>query len=1128
MSIESKVKLSGFRLQRLEVLNWGTFDNQVWSLELNGHNCLLTGDIGSGKSTLVDAITTLLVPSQKLTYNKAAGAMQKERNLRSYVLGYYKSERSELGPSAKPVALRDAKQYSVILGVFHNAQSQQTVSLAQVFYIKDTVQLPERLFIGATRDLKIKREFANFGDNIHALSKQLSQVQCELLPNFKQYSAWFRRRLGINNAQALDLFQQTVSMKAVGNLTNFVREHMLEPFLVEERIKALIDHFDDLNRAHEAVLKARQQIEYLQPLIADCNKHQKSSDEVETLRHCRDALATYFAKLKLQLLEQRLVKLTTELAKQEANRHRLSTKHNAEQLAQQELRQQINDNGGDRIARLQSEIKQQESLRIQRQKKAERYQELITNLQLPVATNSDEFISQQQTLKQKIELLHKQLANSNNILREQEFNFRRYKEQYENLQENIAHLKQRHSNIEQAQIEIRHGLCTSLGLDETELPFIGELLQVVDSESKWQGIIERLMRNFGLSMLVDEVNYKQVTKWVNDTKLRGRLVYYRVHSNHTYKHPEILTNSLVHKLAIKPQSTFYDWLNNEIRHRFDFACCDTIIQFQREKRAITCQGQIKYSGDRHEKDDRYSLNDRSRFVLGWDNQAKIDVLTKQAEDIAIQMAELATAINKSLDSNKKLEATITAISKLEEYQDFTELNWQVVSHQISELQAKLRQLETASDLLKTLTAQLRTMEAENQKTLQQLDAAKVTHAKTEQKIEDLHKVKQHTEIVVNSVETKQHQPYFNQLETLSSPILASSRLTLDSIDTRQQEVRKILQEKIDTGVRKLSRLQEKIINAMTRYKNSYPLDTKDVDASLAASYEYNAMLTALQKDDLPRFEIQFKELLNENTIREVANFQSQLYRERDEIKARIAQINDSLTQVDYNPNRYISLEAKTTIDVDVKEFQHELRACTEGSLSTEQNNQYSETKFLQVKEIIARFRGREGLTEQDKRWTNKVTDVRNWFNFSASERWREDDSEHEHYSDSGGKSGGQKEKLAYTILAASLAYQFGLEWNNQNSKSFRFVVIDEAFGRGSDESAEYGLQLFSKLNLQLLVVTPLQKIHIIEPYVAHVGFIDNAEGKRSRIRNLTINEYQQHKLDMRNNSYATLVTDQQS
>ena len=59
--------LSGFRLKRLEVLNWGTFDGRVWTMQLEGRNGLLTGDIGSGKSTLVDAITTLLVPAQRVS-----------------------------------------------------------------------------------------------------------------------------------------------------------------------------------------------------------------------------------------------------------------------------------------------------------------------------------------------------------------------------------------------------------------------------------------------------------------------------------------------------------------------------------------------------------------------------------------------------------------------------------------------------------------------------------------------------------------------------------------------------------------------------------------------------------------------------------------------------------------------------------------------------------------------------------------------------------------------------------------------------------------------------------------------------------------------------------------------------
>jgi uncharacterized protein YPO0396 len=330
---------------------------------------------------------------------------------------------------------------------------------------------------------------------------------------------------------------------------------------------------------------------------------------------------------------------------------------------------------------------------------------------------------------------------------------------------------------------------------------------------------------------------------------------------------------------------------------------------------------------------------------------------------------------------------------------------------------------------------------------------------------------------------------------------------VESCDNRHSEMREWLQARIDNGEKKIARLRDRIIDAMRSYKNAWPLETSEVDVSIEAAAEYRAMLEALRVDDLPRFESKFKTLLNENTIREVAGFQAQLNREREDIRERIDTINRSLRGIDYNPNRYICLLAERAQETEISGFREDLRACTEGTLTGSEDQQYSEVKFLQVKAIIDRFRGREGHGEADARWTRKVTDVRNWFVFSASERWREDDSEYEHYTDSGGKSGGQKEKLAYTVLAASLAYQFGLEWGEQRSRSFRFVVIDEAFGRGSDESARYGLELFKRLNLQLLIVTPLQKIHVIEPFVASVGFVHSEDGRHAMMRSLSIEEY---------------------
>lgn len=65
LEMSAGAERAGFRLHHFEVLNWGTFNERVWRLHPGGDNILLTGDIGSGKSTLVDALTTLLVPAQK-------------------------------------------------------------------------------------------------------------------------------------------------------------------------------------------------------------------------------------------------------------------------------------------------------------------------------------------------------------------------------------------------------------------------------------------------------------------------------------------------------------------------------------------------------------------------------------------------------------------------------------------------------------------------------------------------------------------------------------------------------------------------------------------------------------------------------------------------------------------------------------------------------------------------------------------------------------------------------------------------------------------------------------------------------------------------------------------------------
>jgi uncharacterized protein YPO0396 len=1099
---------AGFRLHRFEVYNWGTFHERVWRMHPGGDNMLLTGDIGSGKSTLVDALTTLLVPANKISYNKAAGAESRERSLRTYVLGHYKSERGDTGMTARAVPLRDHHSYSVLLGEFRNEGFDQSVTLAQVFWLKDPRGQPERFYVVADTSLSIAEHFAGFGADITQLRKRLRGIAgVTLFDTFALYGAEFRRRFGIASEQAMDLFNQTVSMKSVGNLTEFVREHMLEPFPVQPRIDALIAHFDDLNRAHEAVLKAQAQIGALLPLAADCDRHGALVHSVDELRGCRDALRPWFASLKTALLDKRIGQLEADQQRAGSRRAQLLEQRRSQRQTRDELTAAIFANGGNRIEQIRLEIARLDAIRLEKARRADQYTSIATAVGLPGALDADSFSANRRAIGQGQADCVRQRDERSNRLTEAGVTVRELRRMHGELTGELDSLRQRRSNIPLRMLMVRAALCEALAIPVDKLPFAGELIQVRAEALAWEGAAERLLHGFGLSLLVPEAYYAQVAAWADRTHLGARLVYYRVRPDVPAERLVAHPDSLTRKLAIEPDSPFYAWIEAELARRFDYACCDSIDQFRRERRAITPNGQVKSGGERHEKDDRHKIDDRTGFVLGWTNEAKIAALAKQERDLATRIHAHALQIRTLKDDIDEWNKLHGLWQQLTVYADFSELDWKSPVAAINLLEREQQDLAASSDLLRTLQAQLSELDAALADTEARHDAAAATEATVIEKLSSARYLRQECSLLAAGLDEASLAMLAPRLDTLRGEALGEHVLSVESSDNRERDMREFVQARIDAESKKIDRLRDAIISAMQNYTTTWPLDAREVDVNIDAAAEFRRMLQVLQADDLPRFASRFKQLLNENTIREIAGFQSQLKRERETIRERIDTINTSLHAIDYNPNRYIALEAEPSLDADLRDFQHDLRSCTEGALTGSPDEEYTETKFLQVRRIIERFRGREGSAEMDKRWTRKVTDVRNWFVFSASERWREDGREHEHYSDAGGKSGGQKEKLAYTVLAASLAYQFGLEWGAPRSRSFRFVVIDEAFGRGSDESARYGLELFRRMNLQLLIVTPLQKIHIIEPYVAGLGFVHSEEGRVSMLRYLSIEEF---------------------
>jgi len=1101
--------LSGYRLARLELYNWGTFNDKVWALESNGENTLLTGDIGSGKSSIVDAVTTLLLPSQKISYNKAAGAEARERSLRSYVLGYFKTERNEVTGATKPVALRDGTSFSVILGVFRNEGYEQTVTLAQVFYysrVADSGQ-PERFYVTADSMLSVKQHLSGFGADVATLRKRLRAADgVRLHDSFPEYGKDFRRKLGIESEQAMELFHQTVSMKSVGNLTDFVREHMLEPFDAAQAVTDIIAHFEDLTKAHEAVQRAKAQLTALEPLLKDCAAHDKVRDEILTLTAQREALRYYFADVKASLTAADISGINDGRALLKVQWDGLDTTKRDLIKRRSRLDVEMAGHGGNRLGEIDRQLEESERRCKDRMSRAERFAEGLVKAGLDPVETAENFAVRRRQIDETGEAATRDHATHQNALTDAGVRRKELDTESAELNSELRSLQQRKNNIPRQQLELRGLLCQELRIDEESLPFAGELIKVADSESAWEGAAERVLHGFALSMLVPDQQYSAVSDWIDAHHLRQRVVYYRVPVLARVTLPVYPAGSLATKLEVK-DSPFADWIALELDRRADHACVPSMTEFRRAAKAITQAGQIKEKGGRHEKDDRNRIDDRSRYVLGWTNEAKIQALLRRAQQlvaeidkVAAEQQQLKAAMDAAYDRGKVLAA-------LAETRDFAEIDWRSEVNRAERLKDEKRELEAASAELKRLGEELEDVKRELAdvegalRTVDQQDGA------LEGRLKAAEKVLAEVHAVLAEPGCTAARALFEGVAAVLGGAEQARPAEASACDRAENKAMGLIAELSEKRGNRLNSLSNRIVVAMKGFRQQYPVETSELNDSVESADGYRELHKRLVEDDLPRFTGQFKNYLNQNTIRDIAGFQSRLNKQSELIKQRIDTINKSLVGVDYNPDRYIRLETIKSPHVDIKEFRADLLACTEDAVSGADSDSYSEQKFLQVSRIIERFRGREGLTEADRKWTKFVTDVRNWYTFGASERYRADDIEHEHYADSGGKSGGQKEKLAYTILAASLAYQFKLEWGAARSKTFRFAVIDEAFGRGSDESTTFALELFGRLGLQLLIVTPLQKIHVIEPHVLAVGFVENPNDNDSHLQTMTIEQF---------------------
>lgn len=1120
---------AGFRLQYMEVFNWGTFDKNVFRINPQGNNSLLTGANASGKSTYIDALLTLMVPAKKdRFYNQSSGVEKKgDRTEETYVLGHYGNIQEEGKTSSSTQKLRTTNDYSVILAHFENTDQKQ-ITLFQVRWFSNNEL--RRQFGIAHVPLEVKKDFADF-DSKGLWKRRLDKMynanankkKIEFLDGPTAYAERMANLFGMRSVKALSLFNQVVGVKVLEDLDEFIRTNMLEEQDAEAEFIQLKESFLTLMDAKTNIEKAKEQIKQLTPINEIAITLTNIKTDLFRLEKSKETAVYWFAKKAVELGEKELEKCKEELQQLEEELSDLREKE--DKLKQEERTISIaieKDEVGNKIKDLEKEIKQLEKSKKLRSDKLDDYNKIAQSIELNTSPSEETFNENREKSKELKQTTQQKIDDESENLRGLKNNADDLEKSTNELVKTIQTLQANKNNIAGRVAEIREELIEHIGATKEEIPFIGELIKVKDDEQNWESSIEKVLHNFALRLIVPPKYYSQVNQYVNSNNLKGRIRYDKYEEQDylkNFQRKDIGKKSLVNKIDIKPKTVYADWIENYLEAQFNFTCVDSLSEFeQHSEMAITQNGLIKFKRGKHEKDDRPHISKKENYVLGWDNKEKIAGLRKELNNLQNQQTENKKAITSKNTEIKKLgvfrDECHNLYSKFEKYDD---INWQSYAQEIQGKEKLKSDLEKTNDRVKKLQEQLEKV----QKDLKQLSEVDIFNKgqdifNKKKDIEDVEKgisENKNTIQITGIVDVAEFEKNNSEILDVDYPNVKLIQTNFQRELSKQETDLKNQKQQKESEVRiKINAFKQPTENITAQFKdwrsdvNALPDST-----NLDLISEYQTFLQKLEKDNLPKFEKKFNDYLQETITNKVGDFRMFFENWSDSIKDNIKHLNDSLKEIDFknNPKTYIQLVAPNKINNEVKEFRSLL-----------------EKAIPNIREVDASIDGRKNhfynhieplITKLDKEeWRKKVMDVRSWFNYKAEEFYKETNQKFKTYEAMGQLSGGEKAQLTYTILGSAIAYQFGLTKEGLQSNSFRFIAIDEAFKAQDEDKARYLITLCKQLHLQLLVVTPSDNIHIVENDISFVHFVERKEEKHSWLYDMPIEQFKEEKANYLN------------
>lgn len=1044
-------------LTDIELYNWGGFNGRH-KASIDPEGTAIVGATGSGKTTLIDALMTLLCANPR--YNLAStGGHESDRDLGSYVRGV--SGPGDGGSEQNHIA-RKGRTVTGIAARFENAEHSLRIGAVLWFDGSGASAADmKKLWLYAddpeqTLDHWLEVQHDGGMRALRQMDKQ--QTGIWTYPSKKAYLARLRDRFDVGE-NAFTLLNRAAGLKQLNSIDEIFRELVLDDESAFERALEVANSFDDLTDIREELEIAREQQRKLLPVAKFWKEFEKVTTDLEHQRTLRHVLPVWYAEQAATLWRATLARTTESLD---------TARHKASQLEGDRDRQRdISDAhreaylgaGGTNIEQLELRIRDNQHERERRQQDADQYRKLTVALALNETLDAAALESNQRVAGERVAALESTIEEADR----QTLDLRSTERDAENRRADLAReleevRKRPDSNLPPAFQQFRSALAQTLEIDEASLPFVAELVQVKEGEQRWRGAIERAIGSHRLRILVPPEHIDAALSWVNsrDNRLHVRLF----EAKEPAKAAVFFDDGFTRKLEFRTnpaREALKSLLAGIDRH-----CVESPQALRHTAHAMTSEGLMSGHSQQFEKQDQKRLS--ADWMTGFDNRDRLAWLEQavtEAEADLVMKAKEASEARKAL---KALQMEKLMLERLGEIR-FERIDVLGIDRLLDDLGQQLAALvDPESD-----TAKLKRQWDQG---LAELDKLEKLLNSSQRDVMRLEQQGEQAERELANARARAAEGLNGEQRSLGDKhFTAITEESLGDILNIERKQSLGLQERIDALGTRLTDVRARLTQGMSDAKSVDRGALSDVGRELDDVPAYLERLRVLDEEALPEKRRRFLQYLNQSSDEGVTQLLSHIDNEVSMIEERIADLNGTLKRVDFQRERYLRLVSNKVVHESLRTLQRAQKDLNAARFKDDDG----ESQYRALRHLVALLR--DACERRRTVGARALLDPRYRLEFAVSVISREDDTLIETRTSSQGGSGGEKEIIASYVLTASLSY--ALCPAGASLPLFGTIVLDEAFSRSSQVVAGRIIAALREFGLHAVFVTPNKEMRLL-------------------------------------------------